>query len=281
MMKLLIAYDGSASANDALDDLLRAGLPEKAKAIVFSVAELWFPPPTDHLEPRPTWTERPVINETEALSFAQEVCVRLRSLFPAWEVAAETASGSPAPLLLEKAGEWQPDLIVVGSHGRSALGRFLFGSVAQKVVNEADCTVRVARQRVNVPEFPVRILVGVDGSVEAFAAIELLASRVWPEETEARIVTAIGDSIEEKTRATEIQMIAESKLRAAGLKAASIIITGDPKQVLLAEAEVWGADCIYVGHAGEGRLERFLPGSVATAVVASAHCSVEVVRRKC
>ena len=53
MMKLLIAYDGSASANDALDDLLRAGLPEKAKAIVFSVAELWFPPPTDHLEPRP------------------------------------------------------------------------------------------------------------------------------------------------------------------------------------------------------------------------------------
>ena len=40
-----------------------------------------------------------------------------------------------------------PDLIVVGSHGRSALGRFMLGSVSQKVVTEAHCSVRVARGR--------------------------------------------------------------------------------------------------------------------------------------
>lgn len=51
----------------------------------------------------------------------------------------------------------------------------------------------------------------------------------------------------------------------------------EPKRLLIAEAETWGADCIFVGSRGMGRIDRFLVGSVSSAVAARAHCSVEVV----
>ena len=44
-MKILIGYDGSASADAALDDLQQAGLPDECAALVMSVAEVWLPPP--------------------------------------------------------------------------------------------------------------------------------------------------------------------------------------------------------------------------------------------
>jgi nucleotide-binding universal stress UspA family protein len=54
----------------------------------------------------------------------------------------------------------------------------------------------------------------------------------------------------------------------------------DPKRLLISEAESWGADCIFVGAKGMGRVERFLTGSVSSAVAARAHCSVEVARNR-
>jgi len=44
-MRILIGYDGSDCAEAAVDDLRQAGLPSKAEALVFSVAEVWLPPP--------------------------------------------------------------------------------------------------------------------------------------------------------------------------------------------------------------------------------------------
>lgn len=44
-MKVLIAYDGSESADTAIGGLTRAGLPIEADALVVSVAEVWLPTP--------------------------------------------------------------------------------------------------------------------------------------------------------------------------------------------------------------------------------------------
>ena len=54
----------------------------------------------------------------------------------------------------------------------------------------------------------------------------------------------------------------------------------DPKLLLIAEAERSNADSIFVGARGLSRVERFLLGSVSTAVVSRAHCSVEVARER-
>lgn len=57
-----------------------------------------------------------------------------------------------------------------------------------------------------------------------------------------------------------------------------VLRRGDPKRVLVDEAETWSADCIFVGAKGMSRVQRVLLGSVSGAVTARANCSVEVVR---
>jgi nucleotide-binding universal stress UspA family protein len=68
-------------------------------------------------------------------------------------------------------------------------------------------------------------------------------------------------------------------LRAAELIVSSKIEEGDPKRLLIADAEEWGAECIFIGAScAHTPFEKFLLGSVAMAVVTRARCSVEVVR---
>jgi len=285
-MKILVAYDGSECADAALDDLRMAGLPSDAKIKVLSVLENWLPPPSgleiiEHID-----------RDQEYLALARRGGTRLVSMEPGWDVKSESGAGSPATVIIEKADEWGADLIVVGSHGHTALGRFFFGSVSQKVLSEARRSVRVARGRIEEPDTPVRLIVGFDGSKGAEAAIEAVAARKWPAGSEARIVNAtwmtpqlsshqmVGSIItwiaEEKARIKKMIDEVADKLRAAALKTEAVVKEEDPKRLLIAEAESWGADCIFVGARGMGRIERFLLGSVSSAVAARAHCSVEV-----
>jgi len=99
-----------------------------------------------------------------------------------------------------------------------------------------------------------------------------------------RLVPPLKKMIEEENR-EEAAWVRETldgaaeRLSAAGLATSSVVTTGDPRRVLVQEAERWGADCIFVGsHRFGNRAERLLLGSVAAAVAARAHCSVEVTR---
>jgi nucleotide-binding universal stress UspA family protein len=298
-MKALIAYDGSACADAELEDLKRAGLPDEVEAMVVTVAELWLPPPSAMFEPvLIASTERLPAPVEAARNLAIEASRRLQTIFPAWDVCAEALVGSPASAILNKADEWKPDLIVAGSHGRSALGRFIMGSVSQKVVAEAHCSVRVARGRGTDAGAPARILLGFDGSLDAHAAVRTIASREWPAKSAIRVLAVLPPPISEspllpwtpeqlaKREASarewmqkQVEAAAE-ELRSSGLMVTPVITAGDPKQALLDEADGWGPDSLFIGARGHNRLVRFMLGSVATALVTRAHCSVEVVRTK-
>jgi nucleotide-binding universal stress UspA family protein len=114
--------------------------------------------------------------------------------------------------------------------------------------------------------------------------------RQWPPATEVRVVVVEDVRAESATQWVErdkeerawVDKIADGAveiLRLGELNASSVILQGDPKRALVAEAEKHGADSIFMGSAGfSNRLERFLLGSVSAAVAARAHCSVEVVR---
>src|SRR5262245_5784867 len=287
-MKILVAYDGSECADAALDGLRRAGLPTDAQVKVLSVVENWLPPPSaleiiEHID-----------RDQEYLALARRGGIRLVSMEQGWDVKLESGAGSPATVIIEKAEEWGADLIVVGSHGHTALGQFFFGSVSQKALHAAGGSVRVARGGTEEPGTPVRLIIGVDGSKGAEAAVEAVTARKWSAGSEARIVNAtwaapqltshrmVGPIIawinEEKDRVEKMIDEAVGKLSAAGLKTDAVIKVEDPKRLLIAEAESGGADCIFVGARGMGRIERFLLGSVSSAVAARAQCSVEVVR---
>jgi len=313
-VRILIAYDGSDCAEAALDDLAQAGLPETAESIVMSVTEVFLPPPpvssyeiveqamSVHV---PADLKKVYAKGSHAVKEAKELAergaARVRAAFPKWKVKAEAIYGSPAWELVFKADSWKPDLLIVGSHGRSPLGRFVLGSVSQRVVTEARCSVRIARGRVEEPGSPVRIVIGLDGSPASEAALRAVAERHWPVQSQARVVvvddplrpTVVGELIPmlgksvaasnrtDRARLQELAEKAANVIRSANLHASVLIEEGDPKHVLPKVAEKWGANSIFVGATGfSNRLERFVLGSVSAAVAARAHCSVEVVRAR-
>jgi nucleotide-binding universal stress UspA family protein len=81
--------------------------------------------------------------------------------------------------------------------------------------------------------------------------------------------------------AASMQMVdaVAEQLRTAGLTVTTAITEGAPKRVLVDEANAWGAECVFVGARGLRRVERFLLGSVSTAVATRAQCSVEIIQR--
>lgn len=313
-MRVLVAYDGSPCADAAVDDLTHAGLPKEGEALVMSVAEVWLPPPppsayeiveTATGSPNLAGLQRKYMANSQAVKNADEIAAkaaeRIQIKFPNWQVKHESVWGSPGWELFSKAEEWRADLIVAGSHGRNMLGRFFLGSISQWLLNEARCSVRVARGKLDEPDFPVRLLLALDGSRGSQKALEQIASRNWPAKSEVLVLTVdqplemtvvgslappLRQSVESFNQAEhkKLQRFVEAaaqKLKRAGLRTMADVRDGDPKKVLVQVAEEWRADCIFVGATGlTDRLGKFLIGSTAAAVAARAHCSVEVVRRR-
>ena len=56
-------------------------------------------------------------------------------------------TGDPGDMIVEAAEAEQADMVLVGSHGRGAVGRFFIGSVSEHVVRHAPCPVLVVRPR--------------------------------------------------------------------------------------------------------------------------------------
>jgi len=310
-MRILIGYEGSESADAALDDLRRAGLPRDVQALIVSVSDALVDPSSSISDIAGSAVTSRRVTSTielvrvqaaraleEAKEFAAKARDRVRSFYPDWQVRAVGLAGTPSIELINKADEWNADLVVVGSQGRSALGRFVLGSVSKKVVTDSHHSVRVTRGTVKQSgDLPPKIMIGVDGSSEAEHAVRAVGRRVWPEGTAIRILavddgtspTTIADissaadelihGCNEGAAVAARRMVewAENELR--GLEVSVAIEKGDPHRVLIEEAQKWDASSIFVGgRKFSGAIERFRLGSVSTALVTKAHCSVEVVR---
>lgn len=312
-MKVMIAYDGSAYADAALDDLRRAGLPREAETLIVSVSDgLVDPHSTIDEIAGSAMTSRRVTSAialareqaaralNEAKEFAAKAGERIRSSFVDWNVRAEGISGIPSQELLLRAEKWKPDLIVVGSQGRSALGRFFLGSVSKKLATETRSSVRVARRTIEKSQdAPPRIMIGVDGSIGAGRAVRAVGGRVWAEGTEVRVIAVddglsptriadihpgteqliTGDNEGEAVKARLMLDKAVVELSAIGLKVSEEIREGEPFHTLMEEVQKWDADSIFVGARGFDHLEaKSGLGSVSTRLVTNAQCTVEIVR---
>lgn len=289
-MKILIAYNGSSHADLAVDDLRRAGLPREVETVVVSVADVWMAlapaggetiqtPLDKQTRARGQWFSPQAAKALkEAQGLAQAASQRVLTYFPSWDVRAEVLSGSPSRELIRKADDWQADLLVVGSQGRSALGRLLLGGVSQKVLTEANCSVHVARG--GEPEAPVRVIIGVDGSVYSDAAVNEVARRRWPEGSVVKVISAVRlpftpteetrslpesyysqlEKAETEKAQTAIAQAVDrlQKSEAAQPVIESGVILGDAREVILDHAAQSGADLIVLGSRGLGGFKRLL-----------------------
>lgn len=294
-MRILIAYDASSGADEAILDLVRAGLPGRAQALVVAVAPDCGPEPAAASSASAFGIAPRRGRSHLALEHAAVVAARgerrVRDRFPAWEVSHRAVCGDGASAVLEEAGAWSPDLIVAGAHAaRPRAGFVVLGSTVRRIVAEAPCSVRVGRRRTGVAAGPMTILVGYDASPGADAAVEAVLARSWPAGSRARILVAVDPVLVPVGAAPdeggvpwrllrERSGAAAARMSSAGLDASSDVVTGDPRRTLLDEAARGTADVVFVGARGSGAggMSK-LVGSSAMAVAAGAPCSVEVVR---
>ena len=221
------------------------------------------------------------------------------------EVTSEIQAGWPRKAIPEYATEWGADLIMVGSHGLSALGRFLLGSVAHGVLRSASCSVEIVRpspQGRPASTRGMKILVATDGSDCSRKATRAIANRPWPADSQMRILSVVELPVVQTTpspaysvypdtmfeaaykaareRAEDAVADARKTLNGADLNVCACEATpeGEPRSTILDVAKAWQADLIVVGSHGRRGFDRVLLGSVSESVAMHAHCSVEVIR---
>jgi nucleotide-binding universal stress UspA family protein len=148
----------------------------------------------------------------------------------------------------------------------------------------------------------MKILLAVDGSTYSDAAIEEVLRRPWPPQSEVKVITAVQtptivgvepwalppdyfDQLEKSVHKAAKGVIDGALLKLKSIEDKTLTITseiieGGPGQVIVEAAERWPADLIVMGSRGLGAWNRLLLGSVSSAVVHHAKCSVEIVRAR-
>jgi nucleotide-binding universal stress UspA family protein len=137
--RILLATDLSPASDGAAIQAIELAHDLRAELLVVSVID----PPT--LRPVGLGSQRPDQVRASREAAAQALVTRgraagVRVTFLIWD-------GDPGQSIVDAATSEQVDLVVVGSHGRGAVGRFLIGSVSEFVVRNARSPVLVVRNQ--------------------------------------------------------------------------------------------------------------------------------------
>jgi nucleotide-binding universal stress UspA family protein len=202
--------------------------------------------------------------------------------------------GNPYVVIVRKAEEMGASLLVIGGSGATGLKRVFLGSVAEKVVRNAHCSVLVARHAV---EGSV-VLAATDLSDPALfavqsAAFEAKTRRIplvlmhdidrWPSLVSGlALLGPVPIEPDEETMAKQraaMLGILQSQLERLGVAAEIKVTTeGDPAAAIVRMADNLPAELLVLASRGHSGLARLALGSVAEQAVRYAHCSVLVVR---
>jgi nucleotide-binding universal stress UspA family protein len=136
-MRLLLAVDDSKFSEAATQAVIAQYQPEGTEVKVLNVVDLAIPIPTSDAAGF----------RQESLKHGQELVQRTERLLSNAGYKTQTAvdEGDPKSKIIDQATQWNAELIVVGSHGRKGVDRFLMGSVAEGVVRHAHCSVEIVR----------------------------------------------------------------------------------------------------------------------------------------
>lgn len=148
-MKVLIAIDDSPCSAAALEQMLSRGWSEDSEIKIATVIEPFVygsMAPTIYPEFAQSVAnaERDYIDFNERLVKSQ--VDRLRQSMKC-KVEGIVLHGAVAETIVAEAKSWKADLIVLGSHGRRGFQKFFLGSVSEKVLRLADCSVEVVKDR--------------------------------------------------------------------------------------------------------------------------------------
>jgi len=135
---ILVPLDGSTLAENILTEIEALALLLKAKLNLILVSKAHVLPGVD-----PTEAQVRVVNT--ANEYLEKIQNRLSA--KNLEIEIHTPYGNPAYKILEVCRRHDIDLIAMSTHGRSGIGRWLLGSVAEKVVRHSEIPVLLLRSQ--------------------------------------------------------------------------------------------------------------------------------------
>jgi nucleotide-binding universal stress UspA family protein len=289
-LRILIAIDGSGSSGAVIQEAAARPWPEGSTFALMTALDPFF------------FTKAPLLLEEAKKSTTEVLEQAAKPLRDAgWSVETNMILENPRHGIPKSAEDWKADLIMVGSHGKSAFARLLLGSTAQAVLRHAKCSVEIVRcldGELTTGDKGMRILIPTDGSEDAQKAVNAVVGLRWAKETIVRVISCpelpmlVGElpyyepeQLRELTRNSEVQAEESVKAAAAMFEKAGMKVETEvtepkdaPVRAILESADSWKADVIVMGSHGRRGLDRIVLGSVSESVALHAHCSVEVVR---
>jgi nucleotide-binding universal stress UspA family protein len=276
---LLVPLDGSI--------LAEAALPAAARLAQILGAQVTLVHVIERDAPQEIHGERHLTNPDEARAYLDEIASRA---FPAGirvEKHVHTSEVSNvAQSIVEHVGELGPDLIVMCTHGRGGLRRWVFGRIAQQVVNRGTTPVLLIQptfEEVVPPLDCRRLLVALDGNPEHEEGIEVASALAMVCNAELRLVMVVhtfGTLAGEQAASAKMlpgathalldmaEHDAEEYLRryvdqlkATGLDVSALVSRGEPAAAIVAAAEKEKVDMIVLATHGKTGLEAFWSGS--------------------
>ncbi len=145
-MRILIAYDGSPTAEAAVDQVIaRPWAPGTEIRLVTVLDRVISVPPPDGIEVyAPLMEKMRASLREEAYRHIRQALSRLESR-PELTASYEMRNGGVKEGLLDAIKEWSADLVLVGSRGGSPLARLILGSVSHALAAHAPCNVEIVR----------------------------------------------------------------------------------------------------------------------------------------
>jgi nucleotide-binding universal stress UspA family protein len=216
-----------------------------------------------------------------------------RTLSRRWpDVEIAVVDKAPAAAILDEAGRFAADVIVLGWRGHGPVRRSLMGSVSRGVVRAATCSVLVTRRSLQVR----RIVVGLNMARRALTLLEKLES---PSSGRIILLTAV-DSMRTPSHplvraggiAREVKRInanraraaqkelegAATRLKRAGWQTQTVMTSGEPLNDLLGTINKSRAQLLVVGSRGPRGLRQLLLGSVAEGALNRSPVPVLIIR---
>jgi len=206
------------------------------------------------------------------------------------DVRTEVLYSHPVDALVDASN--QARMIVVGSHGRGALGRLVMGSVSRGVVEHAHCPVAVIHaDQASLPVDPeAPVLVGVDGSPASEAAtawafdeasrrgVALIALHAWSDVGVFPILGMDWRTYQGQGEELLAERLAGWQERYPDVRVSRRLVCDTPARWLIEESQ--NAQLVVLGSHGRGGFGGMRLGAVGAAVAQSASVPVIVVRTR-
>jgi nucleotide-binding universal stress UspA family protein len=291
--RILMPLDGSALAEQVLPLAKMFAARFQAAVVLFQAI------PTVREPLRAEGEVFPADEQMELMRWqAREYLLKISKDFAVDQITTtcEVRVGAPAPAMLEFAEGAGIDLIAMTTHGRTGLLRWVYGSIADKVLHGAHVPLLLLRAREEpvAPKPLTRLLVPLDGSALAEEALaparqiaaafgaEVLLLRVWgvPAVGYDNLPVPVFDELEQAARAIAQSYVAlvSSQLQAQGVRVTGETQSGAAAEGILEMVQRAEASLIVMSTHGRSGLSRWVMGIVAESVLRAAPVPVLLIR---